>query len=354
MVKKPCITLPWQTAGNGLCLILLLGLAACSSSAPEKADMAEFQRERAQEARTEELNQQLMSKSPADEGPAKEKPADTYQLGEGDMLDIVVLGVPELSRKVRVDGNGVVGLPLIGEVSVGGKTVDEASQMIEERYGESYLQDPQVSVLIEEYRSQQITVLGAVNNPEVYAVQRQMSLLGTLAMAGGVSEAAGDTVYVTDWVKDPETNKKTRRNVVVSLDELVSKEGKDDFMLGNEAVVNVPSAGVVYVEGAVSKPGAYDLEGDTTVLKAIAMAGGLLFEADESGLKLLRLQGEGSAEEGAFAPEEFDIDNLREDPGNDIALQDGDIVVVEADGFKSAMKTLVDTTRGFFGIGYGL
>lgn len=342
-------------AGKKLCLILILGLAGCSSSGPEQqAEMADFQRERAQEARVQELNEQLaLQTQSADSGTPEGRSLDSYRLGPGDLLDIVVLGVAELNRKVRIDGNGVIGLPLIGEVSVDGLTVDEASQLVAERYKETYLQDPQVSVLIEEYRSQQITVLGAVRNPEVYAVQRQMSLLGTLAMAGGLTEKAGDTVYVKDWVKDPDTKERVRRNMVVSLDELVSKRGKGDLMLGNEAVISVPSAGVVYVEGAVAKPGAYDLQGGTTVLKAIAMAGGLLFEADNSGLKLLRLQDEGK-EKGAFKPQQFNIDNLREDPGNDIALQDGDIVVVEASAFKSAVRTLIDTTRGFFGFGYSL
>lgn len=354
MAKKPSYISPWQTAGCGLLLMLLLSLAGCSSPGPDKSEIANFQRERAEKARTKELNQKMMMKAQSEEqGASEEKSADNYHLGPGDMLDIVVLGVPELNRKARIDGNGVIGLPLIGEVEVGGLTVDDASELIAKRYEKSYLKDPQVSVLIEEYRSQQITVLGAVNNPEVYAVQREMSLLGVLAMAGGVRDDASGTVYVTDWVQDPKTNKRTRRNMVVSLDELVEGNGQDDFKLGNEAVVNVPSAGVVYVEGAVEEPGAYDLKGDTTVLKAIAMAGGTLFEADESGLKLLRLQQEGN-KKGQFEPVQFDLESLRTNPSNDVALQDGDIVVVEADEFQSALMTLIDTTRGFFGIGYGL
>lgn len=354
MVMRNCFIHPWRTASRSLYIILVMGLAACSSAGPDKAELADFQRERAQEARVQELNEQLALQGQTEDTAVPEGRAmDSYRLGPGDLLDIVVLGVAELNRKVRIDGNGMIGLPLIGEVSVDGLTVEQAGKLVADRYEETYLQNPQVSVLIDEYRSQQITVLGAVRNPEVYAVQRQMTLLGTLAMAGGLTERAGNTVYVKDWVKDPETNERVRRNMVVSLDEMVSSQGRGDVILGNEAVVSVPSAGVVYVEGAVAKPGAYDLQGNTTVLKAIAMAGGLMFEADSGGLKLLRLQQNGE-EEGQFKPQQFDIDTLRENPGNDIVLQDGDIVVVEASAFKSAVQTLIDTTRGFFGFGYSL
>ncbi len=339
----------WNIPGKGLYLLLALSLSGCAGTTPQEADMAEFQRERAQQTRTQELNEQLALQSPASDAEDR-PPSDSYRLGQGDLLDVVVLGVPELNRKVRIDGNGAIGMPLIGEVTVAGLTVDEASRLVAERYEESYLNNPQVSVLIEEYRSQRVTVLGAVRNPEVYAVQRRMSLLGTLAMAGGVTEKAGRTVYVTDWVTDPETQEKVRRNVVVSLDELVKNRGENgDLMLGNEAVVNVPPAGVVYVEGAVMKPGAYPLHGDTTVLKAIAMAGGLQFEAKKGGLQLLRVQ-----DGGDFEPKDFHIDTLRQNPSNDIELQDGDIVVVETHAFKAAMSRLLDTTRGFFGFGYGL
>lgn len=348
MVKTLCQIQPWRRAGKGFCWIFIVGIVGCASPAPEDSEVADFQRERAQESRVQDLNEQLAVQSQVSEAP-QDRPPDSYRLGSGDLVEIVVLGAPELNRKVRVDGSGSIGLPLIGEVSVGGLTIDEASREVAKRYEESYIRNPQVSVLVEEYRSRQITVLGAVKNPQVYPVQRNMTLLGTLAMAGGVTDEAGNTVYLTDWVTDPETKNKTRRNVVLNLDELVSNQNESNLELGSDAVVNVPSAGVVYVEGAVKTPGAYDLHGDTTVLKAIAMAGGVLFEAEESGLKLLRLQ-----KDGEFKPEQFDLDALRQDPGNDIALKDGDIVVVETDSFKYAMKTFFDATRGFFGFGYSL
>ncbi len=354
MIKNLRLVHPWMLPWT-LCLISVLGLVegcASSSSQPqEKAKAAaDIQRERAQETRIEDLNEQLALQSRPSGSDSQDKSADSYRLGPDDLLDIVVLGVPELNRQVRIDSKGSITLPLVGGVSVGGLTVSEASRVVAERYEESYLKDPQVSVLIEEYRSQRITVLGAVNEPEVYAVQRQMTLLGSLAMAGGVTEKASNTVYVTDWVTDPDTQERKRRSLVVSLDELVSKQGQDsDLILGEEAVINVPSAGVAYVEGAVKAPGAYDLRGNTTVLKALAMAGGLLYEAEESGLNLLRQQ-----DDGTYKPRQFDLDSLRENPTNDIELEDGDIVVVESNAFKAGVWRLIDTARGFFGFGFAL
>lgn len=337
--------------GLGSVLLVLGLMAGCGSSPSRDADVAEFQRDRMQQARVSDLNQQLAMRSLSGEQAAHE-PSDSYELGVDDLVEVTVLGVPELSRDVRVDGNGSIALPLIGEVHVEGKTVAEASNLVAARYAESYLRDPQVSVLIKEYRSQRITVLGAVRDPKVYAVQRRMGVLEALALAGGLTEKAGRTVYVNDRAVDPDTGERIRRNLVLGLDELIHG-GSDtpNFTLGDGAVINVPQAGVVYVEGAVMKPGMYPLQKETSVLKAIAMAGGLDFSANGSSIHVLRVAQNGMPQD-PLGP--IDIEQVRQNPGTDIELNNGDVVVVGKSAVKAALKGFVDTTRGFFGFGYSL
>ena len=337
-------------AGRCLVVLLIMLLAACSSQPQQDSAAAEFQRDRVQQARVDGLNQQLALYSGA--GSALQKHSDSYLLGPGDLVEVMVLGVPELSREVRLDGNGAIALPLIGEVPVGGKTVAQASDTVATRYEKSYLQNPQVSVLVKEYHSMRVTVLGAVNEPKVYAVERRMGVLEALALAGGLTEKAGRTIYVNDHVLDADSGEMIRRNLIINLDQLINGNSQSmNVILGDGAVVNVPQAGVVYVEGAVNKPGVYPMQKETSVLKAVAMAGGLDFSANGSAIHVLRV-----ADNGVPRPPlgPIDIDKVREHPESDVTLENGDVVVVGTSALKSALKGFVNTTRGFFGFGYTL
>lgn len=104
------------------------------------------------------------------------------------------------------------------------------------------------------------------------------------------------------------------------------------MILGEAAVINVPPAGSIFVEGAVQKPGVYQARGETTVLKAITMAGGLKFEADRSGLRVLR-RDPGS---GEWMQQYVQMSEIRESPLQDLQLGDGDIVMVERGAVKTA------------------
>ena len=108
-----------------------------------------------------------------------------YRIGPEDLLEIQVFGVEQLARTVRVNSFGMVSLPLIGSLALGGMTAQEAERMIGRKLAENYLQDPQVSVFIKEYTNQRVTVEGAVAKPGIYPLRGQSTLLRTLAIAGG-------------------------------------------------------------------------------------------------------------------------------------------------------------------------
>ena len=108
-----------------------------------------------------------------------------YRIGPEDLLEVQVFGVDQLSRTVRVNSRGVVSLPLIGVVNVGGSTAQEAENAIAALLAANYLQNPQVSLFIKEYTNQRVTIEGAVNKPGIYPLRGETTLLRSLAIAGG-------------------------------------------------------------------------------------------------------------------------------------------------------------------------
>jgi polysaccharide export outer membrane protein len=113
-----------------------------------------------------------------------------YRLGLDDLVRIDVFQVEGLSRKVRVNSSGEIALPLVGSVAVAGLTAQEAEDLIKKKLGERYLQDPQVSVSVEEFTSQRVVVDGAVVKPGVYPLMGRMTLLQLFALADGPAEYA--------------------------------------------------------------------------------------------------------------------------------------------------------------------
>lgn len=113
-----------------------------------------------------------------------------YRIGAEDLLEVQVFGVDQLSRTVRVNSNGLVSLPLVGTLQVGGMTAQEAEGLIAAKLATDYLQDPQVSLFIKEYTTQRVTIEGAVNKPGIYPLRGETTLLRTIAIAGGQASLA--------------------------------------------------------------------------------------------------------------------------------------------------------------------
>jgi polysaccharide export outer membrane protein len=122
--------------------------------------------------------------------------AGAYRIGSADMLEITVFKVPELSKTVQVSETGTINLPLVGEVQAAGKTTQELERVLTAKLGATYLQNPQVSVLVKENNSQRVTIQGAVEKPGVYPVKGKTSLLELVAMAGGLKSSSDSTVLV--------------------------------------------------------------------------------------------------------------------------------------------------------------
>lgn len=181
-------------------------LVACASSpqSTPNSDMSfnEFQSQYSDTTDVSDLNQQILSMAVN-----SSSPDGMYRLGIGDEISMTVFGVDDLSGNYRIDGLGRISLPLIGSIELSGYTLAEAEDVLETRYGEEYLRNPQINVSVITFRSQQFTAVGAVSQPRVYNTERKVTLVEALAMAGGLTGNAGNTIQLTDRVRDPETRR---------------------------------------------------------------------------------------------------------------------------------------------------
>jgi polysaccharide export outer membrane protein len=192
------------------------------------------------------------------------------RIGPGDLVELRVFGVPELSEAERINDAGTISLGLIGEAMIAGLTVTEAEHLIEQRYRDGdFLKDPRVTLTIREYASQGVSVLGEISRPGVYPVLGTRRLYDILSIAGGPTPRAGRTATIThrDRPQDPVT-------VRISNDPSASLAGNIEVEPGDTIIIS--KAGVVYVVGAVARPAGFimDNNGEMTVLQALAMAGG--------------------------------------------------------------------------------
>jgi len=267
-----------------------------------------------------------------------------YNLGPGDILELTVFQVEELNTKVRVNGRGEVILPLLGKLDVGNKSLSDVEDEITFKLEEDYLQNPQVSLFIEEYRSQQIAVMGAVDQPNVYSVRQTRSIFEMLSLAGGLAADASDQIRVKTTQLNTETGEPEAQDLILSVKKLLAgAEAASYIQLSGGDSILVPKAGVVFVEGAVKTPGSYSMEGETSVLKAIALAGGVPWTGKEGQVQVIRdIAGK------SFAID-VNLDRIRNQKDKDVALMDGDIVVVSYSATKRLISGFFRTAGQIFG-----
>jgi polysaccharide export outer membrane protein len=285
------------------------------------------------------LNQQIALSATGTE--ARRLP--DYRIGPDDLLEVTLFDVEGRNGEprqidVRVSQSGSVTLPLIGQVDVGDQTSSAAETTIRESY-RRFIRDPQIAVFVKEYRSYRVSVVGYVEKPGVLEISGERTLLEVLAMAGGLNDRAGKTVQISRRHPD------RLETLFVDLDRL-AHEGESSLNLTMKPgdVVNVPKAGVVYVQGSVNKPGAYRLRDAMTVSQAISAAGGPDEKlANQGGTRLFRRGPNGERQEVAI-----NMGAINEGKVEDTMLVENDIVVVPM----SLPRYVVDRFIG--GIGMGL
>ena len=246
-----------------------------------------------------------------------------YKIGPQDLLEISVFGSDELNTTVRVSENGNITLPLLGEITVGGLTKNELERRLQDLLKKNYLQNPQVTVFIREYRSRSVSVLGAVGVPGVYELVGTQTLLEIIAQAGSLTDEAGDEIVILR--KQPDGKDHSLR---ISIDDLMRKgDASLNIPLQSYDIITVPPDRevTIFVYGKVNKPGALTVKRSKipTLQRAIAQAGGFAEGASKGGVILTRKN-----EDGTENRIKVNVKDIIKGKRKDIPLQENDVIYV--------------------------
>jgi polysaccharide export outer membrane protein len=267
-------------------------------------------------------------------------PAQTGQaslrIAAGDLIDVQVFNTPELSAKMRVSQDGLIKLPDATDVQVAGLTPLQAAASIEKNLRDSQVMlDPHVTVLITEYSTQGVSVLGEVKKPGTYLLLGQHSLYDALSAAGGVTQEAGSSIEVThqDHPTQPVTVPVNSPNYS-QLQRMTAVKPGD--------VVVVSHAESIYVVGDVGHPGEFLIQNGQrlSVLNAIALAQGLNPTAKGSKASIVHKTNTGAE----TIP--VNLNNVTKVDGENLGLRPGDVLVVPRSGAKQFMNVVLPGVTG--------
>jgi polysaccharide export outer membrane protein len=333
----------------------------------------------------------------------RERQTGDYRIGPQDLLDINIFEAPELNRTVRVSENGEVSLPLLGGIHVVRLTARELENTLAAKLRE-FLKDPHVSVMVTAIESHPVSVIGEVNKPGVFQVRGSKTLLEMLSMAQGLAPDAGDEVLVMrnagynrgqdgSTQKTPagsaEKGSKASDGIKSGMgpdesgkDSALKNNGADSIAGTNDAettrgqqgdtlainlrhllnsrdpglnvpiyagdIVKVTRAGIVYVVGAVRKPGGFTVKGNEqmSLLKAIALAEGLSSTSSKGHTRIIRTD-EGSGKRSEIPVE---LGKILDGKAPDMNLQAADIVFVPNSTGKTVLfrstDAIINTASG--------
>jgi polysaccharide export outer membrane protein len=334
----------------------------------------------------------------------RERQMGDYRIGPQDLLDINIFEAPELNRTVRVSENGEVSLPLLGGIHVVRLTARELENTLAAKLRE-FLKDPHVSVMVTAIESHPVSVIGEVNKPGVFQVRGSKTLLEMLSMAQGLAPEAGDEVLVmrnagynrgqeggaqtrqagsgeadskdADGIKsvsgsDNSGDGTLKQNSTVSIEgtnnagaKQAEEQGGDTIAINLRHLLNsrdprfnvpiyagdivkVTRAGIVYVVGAVKKPGGFTVKGNEqmSLLKAIALAEGLSSTSSKGHTRIIRTD-EGSGKRSEIPVQ---LGKILDGKAPDMNLQAADIVFVPSSTGKTVLfrstDAVVNTATG--------
>jgi len=287
--------------------------------------------------------------------------ANDYRIAENDVLLVTVSDTPEFGGRFRVSDTGVIEVPGVATpVHAEGQTPIQLAHLIRQALIDAkQLRDPKVGVFVEEYRGRTITVLGAVSKPAVYPLQKRTNVLEALSLAGGALPNAGNTVTIVRGAASAEaTGTKPGSVQLMDMSRLVN--GADlsaNVEVKNGDVVSVSAAQVVYVVGAVMKPGGFVLSNPSegiSVVQALALAEGFRpVAATHDGLIIRQ-----STSETARQEIPVDVAQMLRGKEADMLLAPNDILFIPDSGTKKTLKVMGDLAlsvvsgASIYGLGY--
>lgn len=291
-----------------VCIILILGSTAHAQATAEA---------------------QQGSPSPTAESSAIGPPADApwVRIGTGDLLQMSVFDIPELAQTIRIDdrGNGVVNL--IGSIHFAGMTPAEAQTLVAKELRErNLILSPHVTLLIQEYGTQGVSIVGEVKKPGVYPVLGSRNLLDVIAAAGGLTPLAAHQATI-------QHRGQHEKPATASLSNDASQLLATNVELRPGDTIIIPRAGMVYVIGDVGRSGGFVMQnsGQISLLQAVALAAGVNRTAAASKTRIIRRTALG------FDETQVNLKDLLQGKADDLPLQAEDIVYVPPSSTKSIL-----------------
>jgi polysaccharide export outer membrane protein len=298
---------------------------------------------------------------------ADEDKVGDYVLAPGDEIQLAVFGVDELNTKARISQTGIVSLPLIGKVELGGLTELQATEKLKAKLS-NHLRDPQVVLSIANYSGHQVSVVGAVARPGKQILRKDRNtLLEVVGAAGGLTKEAGN--FITFIAAEDGLSKAAKlvevaRNTLEEDSANVTKgQGIEipvaiAFGLNSTSPVQIPlrggdiilvqPAGQVMVEGEVEKRGQFNLGENATLIGALAAAGGISYGARYDEVEIVRRLG--SQEKVTLL---YDLEKIQSGAQENPYLKNGDIVRVPSATGKRFSQDVFKAIQGFINFGLG-
>jgi polysaccharide export outer membrane protein len=237
-------------------LLISLSLTGCASENSAIRPSSSIS-DISSQKKTEKLNATLLL-SAATKQQLQQK---SYTIGPEDLLEIDAYNIDELKKTVRVNSLGEINLPLVGVLNVRGLTTTETEKLIAKKL-DKYIEETVVTVFIKEYKSQKITVVGAVKNPGTYTVTGQQTLIDMLMLSGGLATDSGYTCYVLRPAEnDSQGNnsekagpEKHAETIIIDIDDLLVNGNLSlNIPVFTGDVINIPRDNI-FVDGEVKEP----------------------------------------------------------------------------------------------------
>jgi polysaccharide biosynthesis/export protein len=276
-----------------------------------------------------------------------------YKLGPDDVITVQVADDESFKGKpIRISSAGTINLPLVGREVAAGKTAADLEDQIAKDLAK-YMVSPQVSVSITDYRSQPVSVLGAVNKPGVYQLEGPRTLAQMLALAGGLAPDAGYQLKLTRqtrWGLIPLPGAITDRaqkfnTAKVEVNDLVDGgQAEENIDVKPFDVLFIPKGQMVYVMGEVTRAGGFVLhdQQSLSVLEAVSMAGGYTPRAALKKARILRsVEGKDQRQEVAL-----NLKALSNGQAADVRLLPRDVLVIPNDTAREFRIRAIETAIG--------
>ena len=220
-----------------------------------------------------------------------------YVVGPNDVLLVTVYNQPQLSGKFAVEADGTLAFPLLGRVAAGGLSVRAIEDKVRMSLAAGFLNDPQVSVAVDQYRSQQIFVMGEVKQPGSLQFTGSMTLIEALARAGSTTERAGAVAVIVRSATGSAApapaqspNAPSNDTISVNLQSVQCGTLSQNLALRAGDTIFVPRAETVFVSGEVRTPGEYVIRtSGMTVRQALALAGGVTERGSSRRVQIMRV-----------------------------------------------------------------